>query len=160
MRQGERRLDCPAKRIFVRAVRRGPGSPTIRGRANRNRQTLLGDVLVYAVVGKAGERIRSLVNVNLGFACSRQLRKAENIFNDAAKVAHRVKRLRGAGGAHDFAKAEPIFTLQKRAGAAPCPVPMVCIGWPLPQLGVPQSVQWSREQMASHEFQNSVVMPL
>src|SRR3954463_8652273 len=55
--------------------------------------------------------------------------------------------------------AEPTFTLRKRAGAAPCPVPIVCIGWPLPQLGVPHSVHWSREQMASIEFQNSVVMP-
>jgi hypothetical protein len=36
---------------------------------------------------------------------------------------------------------------------------MVCMGWPLPQLGVPQSVHWSREQMASMEFQNSVVIP-
>ena len=37
---------------------------------------------------------------------------------------------------------------------------MVCMGWPLPQFGVPQSVQCSREQMASQLFQNSVVMPL
>jgi len=35
---------------------------------------------------------------------------------------------------------------------------MVCIGWPLPQLGVPQENQWSALQMASQEFQNSVVM--
>src|ERR1041384_3670406 len=55
--------------------------------------------------------------------------------------------------------AVPIFIPRNRAGAAPCPVPMVCIGWPLPQLGVPQSVHWSREQIASIEFQNSVVMP-
>src|SRR5512135_392576 len=45
------------------------------------------------------------------------------------------------------------------AGAAPCPVPIVCWGWPLPQLGMPHSVHSSREQMASIEFQNSVVMP-
>src|SRR6185437_6894641 len=56
-------------------------------------------------------------------------------------------------------KAVPIFTLRKRAGDAPWPVPMVCCGWPLPQLGVPQSVQYSREQMASIAFQNSVVIP-
>src|SRR4051812_34747981 len=53
----------------------------------------------------------------------------------------------------------PTLTLRNRAGAAPCPVPMVCIGWALPQFGVPHSVHWSREQMASIEFQNSVVMP-
>src|SRR5271169_6381934 len=59
-----------------------------------------------------------------------------------------------------FAKATPIFTLRKRDGAAPWPVPMVCCGWPLPQLGVPQRVQNSREQIASQLFQNSVVIPL
>src|SRR5258707_7057644 len=55
--------------------------------------------------------------------------------------------------------AVPIFTPRNLAGAAPWPVPMVCMGWPLPQLGVPHSIHWSREQMASMEFQNSVVIP-
>src|SRR5277367_526878 len=59
-----------------------------------------------------------------------------------------------------LAKATPTFTFRKRVGDAPCPVPMVCMGWPLPQLGVPQRVQESREQIASQLFQNSVVMPL
>ena len=59
-----------------------------------------------------------------------------------------------------FANATPTLMLRKRAGDAPWPVPMVCMGWPLPQFGVPHSVQWSREQMASQLFQNSVVMPL
>ncbi len=58
------------------------------------------------------------------------------------------------------AYAIPTVTLRKRDGDAPCPVPMVCDGWPLPQLGVPQSVQLSGPQIASQEFQNSVVMPL
>ena len=51
-------------------------------------------------------------------------------------------------------------TLRKRAGEAPWPVPMVCMGWPFPQFGVPQSVQWPSLQIASQEFQNSVVIPL
>src|SRR5689334_6124048 len=55
--------------------------------------------------------------------------------------------------------AVPTFTFLKRAGLAPCPVPITCCGWPLPQFGVPQSVHSSREQMASIEFQNSVVIP-
>src|SRR5690348_9820107 len=59
-----------------------------------------------------------------------------------------------------FEKAVPIRTFRNRDGAAPCPVPMVCIGCPLPQFGVPQSVQWSNLQIASQEFQNSVVIPL
>src|SRR4029077_20187521 len=61
---------------------------------------------------------------------------------------------------YDFANAAPTFMFRKRAGDAPWPVPMVCCGWPLPQLGVPHSVQCSREQMASQLFQNSVVIPL
>src|ERR1700685_4433352 len=55
--------------------------------------------------------------------------------------------------------AEPTRILRKRAGLAPCPVPTTCCGWPLPQFGVPQSVHSSREQIASIEFQNSVVIP-
>ena len=46
-----------------------------------------------------------------------------------------------SSGAHYFANAMPTRILRKRAGAAPWPVPMVCMGCPLPQLGVPQSVQ-------------------
>ena len=42
---------------------------------------------------------------------------------------------------HSSENPEPIFTFRKRAGEAPCPVPMVCIGWPLPQFGVPHSSQ-------------------
>jgi hypothetical protein len=53
-----------------------------------------------------------------------------------------------------LAKATPTLMLRNRAGAAPWPVPMVCMGWPLPQLGVPHSVQSWREQTASQRFQN------
>src|ERR1700676_4776749 len=55
--------------------------------------------------------------------------------------------------------AEPTRIFRNRAGLAPCPVPTTCCGWPLPQFGVPHSVHSSREQIASIEFQNSVVIP-
>src|SRR5882724_3901863 len=58
-----------------------------------------------------------------------------------------------------FYPALPTLILRKRAGAAPWPVPITCCGWPLPQFGVPHKVHSSREQTASIEFQNSVVMP-
>src|SRR3974390_2811692 len=61
--------------------------------------------------------------------------------------------------AHWLENAVPILTFRKRAGEAPWPVPIVCIGCPLPQLGVPHKTQWLASQMASQEFQNSVVMP-
>jgi len=47
---------------------------------------------------------------------------------------------------------------RKREGEAPCPVPIVCIGWPFPQFGVPHNTHSSASQIASHEFQNSVVI--
>jgi hypothetical protein len=55
--------------------------------------------------------------------------------------------------------ADPTFISLNLAGAAPWPVPITCCGCPLPQCGVPQSTHSSREQIASREFQNSVVMP-
>ena len=57
-------------------------------------------------------------------------------------------------------RATPTWTLRKRAGAAPCPVCIVCEGCPLPQLGVPQATQWSRSQMASQLPQNRGVIPV
>jgi hypothetical protein len=54
----------------------------------------------------------------------------------------------------------PTFTPRNLAGAAPWPVPITCCGCPLPQFGVPHKVHWSREQIASIEFQNPVVNPL
>src|SRR6266566_3476676 len=60
---------------------------------------------------------------------------------------------------HAPLNAVPTLTLRNLEGAAPCPVPITCCGWPLPQFGVPHSVHSSREQIASSEFQNSVVMP-
>ncbi len=35
----------------------------------------------------------------------------------------------------------PTLMVRKRAGAAPWPVWPICIGWPLPQFGVPQMIQ-------------------
>src|SRR5208282_4235731 len=55
--------------------------------------------------------------------------------------------------------ADPTRIFRNRAGLAPCPVPTTCCGWPLPQFGVPHSAHSSREQIASIEFQNSVVIP-
>src|SRR5579872_967321 len=60
---------------------------------------------------------------------------------------------------HEFLNALPTLILRNLAGAAPCPVPITCCGWPFPQFGVPHKVHSSREQMASMEFQNSVVIP-
>src|ERR1700733_6642362 len=60
---------------------------------------------------------------------------------------------------HTLLNALPTLIPRNRDGAAPCPVPITCCGWPLPQFGVPHNVHSSREQIASNEFQNSVVIP-
>src|ERR1700735_2430845 len=60
---------------------------------------------------------------------------------------------------HMLLNALPTFTPRNRDGAAPCPVLITCCGCPLPQFGVPHKVHSSLEQIASREFQNSVVMP-
>src|SRR5438876_5166347 len=65
----------------------------------------------------------------------------------------------GNYGHHVPLYALPTLTPRNRDGAAPCPVPITCWGWPLPQFGVPHNVHSSREQIASSEFQNSVVIP-
>src|SRR6202043_238105 len=91
------------------------------------------------------------------------LAQFQDAFGDALEFSSPAARRRfflGVRHGNYLAKATPTLTLRKRAGEAPCPVPMVCMGCPLPQLGVPHSVQCSREQMASQLFQNSVVMPL
>ena len=54
----------------------------------------------------------------------------------------------------------PTRTLRKRAGAAPCPVCPNWPGCPFPQLGVPHMFQCFSLQTASHDFQNSGVIPV
>src|SRR5215475_3631510 len=67
---------------------------------------------------------------------------------------------RGSGDEpHEFLNALPTLIPRNLAGAAPCPVPITCCGCPFPQFGVPHKVHSSREQIASSEFQNSVVIP-
>lgn len=62
-------------------------------------------------------------------------------------------------GHHEFLNAFPTLTPRNLAGAAPCPVPITCCGCPFPQFGVPHRVHSCHEQIASSEFQNSVVIP-
>ena len=54
----------------------------------------------------------------------------------------------------------PSCTFRNLEGDAPWPTRATWPGWPLPQFGVPHSVQSSRPPTASHEPQNSVVMPV
>ena len=167
--------DQAAKGFVVRLVGGGARGASIDYGANGDSQRLFGHILVNGVVGEAGERIGAKVDRHFGFIGFAQF---DNSLGQRLEIKARIcqgyaaRRLRGGLGAargclrcalpdgRHFANATPTLTSRKRAGEAPWPVPMVCWGWPLPQLGVPQRVQWSREQMASQLFQNSVVMPL
>src|SRR5215471_5574023 len=53
----------------------------------------------------------------------------------------------------------PTLTFRNRACEAPWPVPMLCMGSPFPQFGVPQSVQYFSFVIASQLFQKSGVIP-
>src|SRR5579885_217535 len=133
---------------------------------------MLGDMLMNRVIRKSGERVYDFIDVHFHFGEPERFRDSEYLARDRSQLGRRRKLhlVPGAAVGRNLAvftgrrdsvkKAVPIPTLRKRAGAAPWPVPIVCIGWPLPQFGVPQSTQWSAPQMASQEFQNSVVMPL
>src|ERR1700721_1452545 len=122
---------------------------------------MLGNILMNRVVRKPRQRVDAQIDFDfslVGLAEFQQplrqllhLRHRESprlvMFRGSGSAAL-SPRLLFRGGGH-FAKATPTFTFRKREGEAPCPVPMVCIGWPLPQFGVPHSVQYSREQIAS-----------
>src|SRR4029077_20925447 len=56
-----------AQRFLVGFVRTGAGSAAVHYSADGNMEHLLGDVLVDAVIGKAGERVSGSVDFNFSF---------------------------------------------------------------------------------------------
>src|SRR4029077_5624362 len=98
------------------------------------------------IVGKTCERVDDFIYVNFGFVDAARFSDAQHAIGNGAQFPFRPELNFGGGRAatggsagflreaHSFENAVPIFTLRKRAGAAPWPVPIVCIGWPLPQL--------------------------
>ena len=128
---------------------------------------MLGDILVNGVIREPRQRIEGFVDLNFCFVGTGNFAKTQNGIDTLLKVAlgyqmcaALARILSGRHSTYCPENAIPIFTLRKRAGEAPCPVPIVCIGCPLPQFGVPQRVQYSLPQIESQLFQNSVVMPL
>src|SRR5947209_8336462 len=102
-------------------VRNGNADFCFDDRPDGNLNVSLGHVLMDAVIRKASEAFVLLEAKNFGFVRGRS-------------THYHV------GDLPEVHRNTPTFTLRKRAGEAPCPVPMVCIGSPLPQLGVPQSL--------------------
>ncbi len=152
-RQGQRTLQCRAQRILFHAIGRHTSGPPIHHGANRDGQAVLRDILVNRIIGKARERIHNLFDVDFRLFHSAQLCQTQNRGRNGAQFTHVAECFTvclclfcrrspyHVPCADSSENAEPIFTFRKRAGDAPCPVPIVCIGWPLPQFGVPHSSQ-------------------
>src|SRR6266566_1119608 len=87
VREGERSFDGGAERVFVDSIRGGARGAAVGDRANRNRQAVLGDVLVNGIVGETRQRVGNFVDVDFGFFGCRGFRQTENCVGDAAKFA-------------------------------------------------------------------------
>ena len=87
VREGERRHNRGAERIFVDSIRSGTRGATVDNGSNRNVQPAFGDVLVDGVVGEARERVGGLVDVDFGFVGARGFREPQNRFDDSAQFA-------------------------------------------------------------------------
>ncbi len=137
-----------AQRVVVEAVGGRDALALAEHGADRDLRVLLGDVLVDAVVGEAGERAG--------------LRGDEHFGGVGASVISMILRAssRTSLDGHRHQRPTPTWTLRNRAGEAPCATWATCIGSPLPQLASPHTPQYSREQTASHEFQNFGEMPV
>jgi len=93
--KGERSFDRGAERVLINAIGCGARGAAIDDRANRNRQPMLGDVLVNGVVGEPGQRVRNFIHVDFRLVGSRGFRQTKNRIDDAAKLAL-VEKLRGS----------------------------------------------------------------
>ena len=172
MRQRKRRVDRTSQRIFIDAIGRSPRRSPIHNGAHGNSEPVLGDVLMNRVVGETRKRVIDFIDVYFGFIRSGRFRQTQNTVDNSPQLAlvkesGRARRSSASfarrsfpGRAHDLENAAPILIFRNREGEAPWPVPIVCIGCPLPQFGVPHKTHSSAPQIASHEFQNSVVIPL
>ena len=168
-RQAARRRNHPPQRIVVRLVGGSPRRAPIEHHPHRNSQRMFGNILMNGVIRKSRQRVDAEVDLHLRFVRVAQFQQTlRQILHFRNGESPGLVMLRSSPACNmrflfhrgHFEKATPTRTFRNREGDAPCPVPMVCIGWPLPQFGVPHSVQCSREQIASQLFQNSVVIPL
>ena len=94
-RKREGGFDRGAKRVFINAIRGGARGSAIDDRANRNRQPVLGDVLVNGVVGETRQRVRNFVHVDFRLFGSCGFRQTKNRADDAPKLAL-VEKLGGS----------------------------------------------------------------
>jgi hypothetical protein len=123
-----------AQRILIDTVGGNAGGAAIGGGSDRNNQTMFSDVLVNGVVRETSQGFDGLIDLHFGFWNVLRLGQAKNGGGDGVEIAlgtqHGVcsRGTFGVGSAHWSEKAVPIFTFRKRAGAAPWPVPITCMG--------------------------------
>ena len=94
-RKRERGFDRGAEGVFINTIRGRARGSAINDGANRNRQPVLGDVLVNGVVGETRQCIRNFVHVDFRLFGSCGFRQTKNRADDAAKLAL-VEKLRGS----------------------------------------------------------------
>src|SRR5258708_5159301 len=85
VREGARSFDRSAKGVFVNAISGGARVAAIGDGANRNRQAMLGDVLLNGVVGEAGQSGRHFVNVDFRFCGSSGFGATKHRVDNAAQ---------------------------------------------------------------------------
>jgi hypothetical protein len=130
-----------AKRIFVKAIGGGTGGAAVYDGSNGDGDAVFGDVLVNGVVGEAREGVDSFLKVDFGFVGSGEFAEAQNgVYASFSTRFRTLDAFSVCPVLYFFAirmvivqisgrkTLLPIFILRKRAGDAPCPVPMVCMG--------------------------------
>src|SRR6266446_4999600 len=128
--QREGGLNGATKGIFLGAIRRGTRGAAVYDGANRDGESLLGDVLMNAVVSEARQTVRDFIDVDLSFLGSRWAGQTNDSIDDSAKFAlgEKFRGARFVAGSglrefgrrlHWFENAVPMRTFLKRAGDAP-----------------------------------------
>ena len=92
--QRERSFDRGAQRVLIDAVGGGARGAAVNNGTNRNRQPMLSDVLMNAIVGETRQGIGNFVDVDFRLLGSRGFGETKNRLDNAAKLAF-VEKLRG-----------------------------------------------------------------
>ena len=134
-------------------VQAGGRDAAVEGEPQRDVAQVLRDVLVDGAVREAGQRGDARADDDLGLgAGGAPAHEREDLRGDGSARAGSAARRCGGPIARAHPRT-PTRIPRNRAGTAGCPVWPICWGWPLPQLGVPQTVHSSGPPSMSIEPQ-------
>src|SRR5437660_1796658 len=119
--------------VIVKLVGSSASSASAKSRAHRDRVVVVRDVLMNDVIGKAGQRRFAAIDENFDLVGRRVLLDSIEDITGFISCQH-SEFFDGVPDTVQFPLyAVPTLMLRNLAGAAPCPVPITCCGWPLPQ---------------------------